>query len=54
MNKFYDQNPEDVIASLDVDLETGLTKAQVKANQEKYGANELPEEKQTPVWLVFL
>ncbi|MGL6009354.1 MAG: cation-translocating P-type ATPase, partial [Culicoidibacterales bacterium] len=54
MNKFYDQNPEEVIASLDVNLETGLTKAQVKANQEKYGANELPEEKQTPVWLVFL
>ncbi|MGL5382638.1 MAG: cation-translocating P-type ATPase [Culicoidibacterales bacterium] len=54
MNNFYDQKPEDVIVSLDVNLETGLTKEQVKANLEKYGANELPEEKQTPIWLVFL
>ncbi|MGL4624550.1 MAG: cation-translocating P-type ATPase [Culicoidibacterales bacterium] len=54
MSNFYAQNPEDVIEQLAGDLESGLTAEQVRINREKYGTNELPEEKQTPIWLVFL
>lgn len=54
MSNFYAQNSEDVIEQLAVDIESGLSAEQVKVNREKYGANELPEEKQTPIWLVFL
>lgn len=54
MSNFYAQNPEDVVEQLAVDLESGLTAEQVKVNREKYGTNELPEEQQTPIWLVFL
>ncbi|MGL5295500.1 MAG: cation-translocating P-type ATPase [Culicoidibacterales bacterium] len=54
MSKYYTQQPETVIAEFDSEVATGLNDAQVNGNREKFGENVLPEEKQTPMWLVFL
>ena len=43
---------KEIDANLDRLLK-GLTTEQAKANQEKYGLNEIPEEKE-PLWKMFL
>jgi len=41
---------DDVMAQLESPIETGLSTAEVKARQEKYGLNELTEKKRTTFW----
>lgn len=46
MNEWYKRSKEESLSSLEVDFEKGLTSDQVSKNLEKYGTNELKEEKQ--------
>jgi len=45
---------DDVCGHFNVSLETGLSTAQVKDNQEKYGPNELPAEEGKSIWELIL
>lgn len=54
MSNFYEKTSEAVLKALAVDITTGLSDAQVQTHREQYGANVLPEEKQKPIWLIFL
>lgn len=53
MSDFYKKSPENVLKQLDVTIE-GLTDEEVSRRREKYGYNELKEEKQKSVIMVFL
>ena len=41
---------EDTLQQLESPIETGLSSAEVKARQAKYGLNELPEKERTTFW----
>jgi len=45
---------EDIYKHFGVEVEAGLSQAQVKANQEKYGPNELPAEDGKSIWELIL
>jgi Ca2+-transporting ATPase len=47
---WHSLNANEVLAQLETPLETGLSTAEVKARQEKYGLNELVEKKKTTFW----
>jgi len=45
---------EDIYKHFSVEIEAGLSPGQVKANQEKYGPNELPAEEGKSIWELIL
>jgi len=45
---------EDIYKHFSVDINAGLSTAQVKGNQEKYGPNELPAEEGKSIWELIL
>jgi len=45
---------EQLLKRFNVDLSKGLSDDQANANREKYGRNEFPAEKGTPMWLLIL
>jgi Ca2+-transporting ATPase len=47
---WHSLNANEVLAQLDTPIETGLSTAEVKARQEKYGLNELVEKKKITFW----
>ncbi|KAI8361710.1 SERCA-type calcium-translocating P-type ATPase [Blakeslea trispora] len=54
MDNSFVRTPEEVCRFFDVDLSKGLSEAQVKQNQKKFGKNELPEEESTPLYKLIL
>ncbi|KAI8589143.1 hypothetical protein BDZ88DRAFT_507394 [Geranomyces variabilis] len=54
MDGAFTKSPKEVLKHLDVQLETGLSKAEAHRRLEKYGPNELPEEPSTPIWELIL
>jgi Ca2+ transporting ATPase len=54
MDLAWTRSKEEVLKYFDVDEEKGLSDAQVKAAQEKYGPNELPTEEGKPLWKLIL
>jgi Ca2+ transporting ATPase len=54
MDLAWTKSREEVLKYFDVDEEKGLSDAQVKRYQEKYGPNELPAEEQKPLWKLIL
>jgi len=54
MDLAWTRSKEEVLKYFDVDEERGLSDAQVKQSQEKYGPNELPTEEGKPLWKLIL
>lgn len=54
MDLAWTKSNEEVFKYFDVEEEKGLSDAQVKRNQEKYGPNELPAEEGKPLWKLIL
>ncbi|RCH88176.1 hypothetical protein CU098_003426, partial [Rhizopus stolonifer] len=54
MDNSFVKTPEEVCRHFDVDSSRGLTEAQVKKQQGKFGKNELPEEESTPLYKLIL
>jgi len=54
MDDSFSKSSEDVVAYFGVDEDSGLSDAQVAANQEKYGPNELPAEEGKSIWELIL
>ncbi len=53
MKNYYEMTRDDVL--LDINGSTSpLSPEQIKENQQKFGPNELMEEKETPVWQIFI
>ena len=53
MKNYHQMTRDDVL--LDINGSTSpLSPEQIKENQQKYGPNELMEEKETPVWQIFI
>ncbi|ORY01787.1 hypothetical protein K493DRAFT_277715, partial [Basidiobolus meristosporus CBS 931.73] len=54
MDDSFTKTTQEVLASLEVLPDKGLSQAQVAARQKQYGKNELPEEESTPIWELIL
>ena len=54
MEKWFNKTSEEVEEILETNMKTGLTENQVKEKQEKYGFNELKEEKKKSLFIRFL
>lgn len=54
MDLAWTKSSEEVLKYFDVDENKGLSDAQVKRSQEKYGPNELPAEEGKPLWKLIL
>jgi Ca2+-transporting ATPase len=54
MNEPWSENPEDVINSLNTDLDSGLSEAEAKKRLNKFGPNWLAVERKISFWGVFL
>jgi P-type Ca2+ transporter type 2C len=52
--KWYTLSPEETAKQLQVDMSKGLSAAEVKQRQEKYGPNQLAGKKKEPGWQAFL
>ena len=52
--KWYTLSPEDVAKQLQVDPAKGLSAAEAKQRQQKYGPNQLAGKKKEPGWQAFL
>jgi len=52
--KWYALSPEETAKQLQVDMAKGLSAAEVKQRQEKYGPNQLAGKKKEPGWQAFL
>jgi Ca2+-transporting ATPase len=52
--RWYALSPKEVANQLQVDVSTGLSSAEVKQRQEKYGPNQLVGKKKVPGWRRFL
>ncbi len=50
----YQRTREDLVSSLQTDIEHGLSSQEAKARLEKFGPNKLAEEKAIPVWQKFI
>ncbi|KAJ2664376.1 hypothetical protein IWW48_000894 [Coemansia sp. RSA 1200] len=50
MEEAYRATPQEVLDTLHVNSDEGLTTSQVHERQQKYGRNSLPEEPATPLW----
>jgi Ca2+-transporting ATPase len=50
----YRQNANDVLAALDTDAQSGLSKGQVQERRERFGRNELTADKPPPAWRKLL
>src|SRR5688572_2505847 len=53
-NQWHQLHAEEVVRLLDADLETGLSGAELKRRQEKFGPNVVRPRRGTPAWLKFL
>ena len=54
MDLVWTKSKEEILKYFDVEEDKGYSDAQVKAAQEKYGANELPTEEGKPLWKLVL
>ncbi|KAI9017858.1 hypothetical protein BC832DRAFT_527040 [Gaertneriomyces semiglobifer] len=54
MNDAYCRTKEDVLKSLDVQVDKGLTDGEARRRLAQYGPNELPEDPPTPLWELIL
>ena len=54
MDDWYNKTTSEVEEFLETDMQTGLTESEVKKRQEKYGLNELKEEKKKSIFVKFL
>ena len=54
MDLAWTRSRDEVLNYFNVEEDKGLSDAQVKAAQEKYGKNELPAEEQEPLWKLIL
>lgn len=54
MDLAWTRSRDEVLNYFNVEEDKGLSDAQVKAAQEKYGKNELPAEEQKPLWKLIL
>lgn len=54
MDQSYTRSAADVLKHFNVKELSGLTSQQVKASNEKYGSNSLPEDPPTPIWQLIL
>lgn len=52
--KYFTEKTDAVLKDLNVNLETGLSDAEVALRQEKYGKNALPEKKGKSLFMMFL
>ena len=51
---FHSEDLQSVLAEVDTNVETGLSKDEVKARIEKFGQNKLKEKKRNLLWQGFL